>query len=57
MKIYNIMWDIDYYEEDNNEIMLPTKLIIPNMDIDEVADWLSDEYGFCVQGFNIENEN
>ena len=57
MKIYNIMWDIDYYEEDNNKIMLPTKLIIPNMDIDEVADWLSDEYGFCVQGFNIENEN
>ena len=30
------MWDVDYYEEDNNEIMLPTKLIIPNMDIDEV---------------------
>ena len=57
MKIYNIMWDVDYYEENNNEIMLPTKLIIPNMDIDEVADWLSDEYGFCVQGFNIENEN
>ena len=57
MKIYNIMWDIDYYEDDDDEIMLPTKLIIPNMDIDEVADWLSDEYGFCVQGFNIENEN
>ena len=54
MKIYNIMWDIDYYEEDDEIIMLPTELIIPNMDIDEIADWLSDEYGFCVQGFNIE---
>lgn len=54
MKVYNIMWDIDYYENDDNEtIILPTEIEIPDMHIDDITDYLSDEYGFCIQGFSI----
>lgn len=54
IKVYNIMWDIDYYEDDDGEtIILPTEIEIPDMHIDDIADYLSDEYGFCIQGFSI----
>lgn len=32
------------------EIGLPTKVDVPN-DIDDIADWLSDKYGFLVNSF------
>ena len=36
------------------EIGLPTKVDIPNdIDGDDIADWLSDKYGFLVNGFYI----
>lgn len=55
MKIYNIMWDIDYYEDEvGNEIVLPTEIEISNMDLEDVADWLSDTYGFCHLGFCVQ---
>lgn len=46
----NIQWDTD-----GEDVNLPDKVEIPfNVSDDEIADMLSDEYGFCVFGFNIE---
>lgn len=49
----DIEWDTDG-EQINN---LPTRVEIPFfVDDDEIADFLSDEYGYCVFGFNIEQK-
>ena len=55
----------DMTKEDMDEILLtlPTEVEIPNYLItddeddllDEVSDWLSDEYGFCHDGFELAN--
>jgi hypothetical protein len=46
----NIQWDTD-----GEEVNLPERVEIPfNVSDDEIADMLSDEYGFCVFGFDIE---
>lgn len=43
-------WETD--ETHIEEIGLPTEVDVPNdIDIDDIADWLSDEYGFLVNGF------
>lgn len=45
-------WEID--ETPIEEIGLPTEVDVPNdIDIDDIADWLSDEYGFLVNGFRF----
>lgn len=53
MKAINIKWDTD----GDNELLytLPTEMEIPEgmTDIDEISDWLSDEEGFCHNGFEI----
>lgn len=51
MKATNIKWDTDGYVIE----WLPTIVEIPQ-DIEEmdIADYLSDEYGFCVESFTIE---
>lgn len=51
MKATNIKWDTDGYVIE----WLPTIVDIPQ-DIEEIyiADYLSDEYGFCVESFEIE---
>ena len=47
----DIKWDTD--GEDIKD--LPERVEIPLfVDDDEIADYLSDEYGYCVFGFNIE---
>ena len=47
----DIKWDTDGEDID----FLPERVSIPFfMDDDEIADYLSDKYGFCVFGFNIE---
>ena len=52
MKAINIKWDTD-----NEVIDLPTEVNIPEgYDEDEVADYLSDEYGFCVFSFDIDDD-
>lgn len=60
VRIYNIKWDID---EDDEKLNLPDEVIhtfyeyndINDEDLlDEIADWLSDEYGFCHKGFEAE---
>jgi hypothetical protein len=60
-KITHIEWDIDEIDG----IQLPSEVEIPHMviqgarDMDElrerVGDWLSDEYGFCFNGFKLED--
>ena len=52
LKAINIMWDVDY--DDNG--YLPTEIIIPEgiTDEDEISDYLSDEYEYCIKGFNTE---
>ena len=48
--VINIKWDTD-----GEEVNLPERVEIPfNISFDEIADMLSDEYGFCVFGFDIE---
>lgn len=58
VKIFNISWDTDEEETD-----LPSKIVFnfkdkhvfDDIDIDEfLSDILSDEYGFCVNGFQYE---
>lgn len=52
MKAVNIMWDVDYDEDMN---YLPTEVELPKemTDEEEIADYLSDTYGFCHEGFNL----
>ena len=53
MKITNIIWDTDGY--DVEALYLPTETYVPSeVEEDEIADWLSDEYGFLVESFLIE---
>ena len=63
LKAINIKWDTDGDKKVFNE--LPTEMIIPNeleemykkdkeFALEEISDWLSDETGFCHDGFEIE---
>lgn len=61
VRIYNIKWDID--EEEDEKLNLPDEVVhtfyeyndINDEDLlDEIVDWLSDEYGFCHNGFEVE---
>lgn len=65
LKAINIKWDTDGDMEVFNE--LPTEMIIPDelekmykkdkeFVLEEISDWLSDETGFCHDGFEIEKE-
>lgn len=48
-----IEWDTD--EEDAE---LPDEVFIPwNIFDDDIADYLSDEYGFCVRDYNVEEDD
>lgn len=48
--VSNIDWDVNSAEDLND---LPTTCIIDAFDEDDIADALSDKYGFCVNGFSI----
>ena len=66
MKATKIMWDIDYDKDMNylpTEVEIPTEIAEdPNYAkpeykdalIEHISDWLSDEYGFCHEGFVLE---
>lgn len=65
LKAKNIKWDTDGDMEVFNE--LPTEMIIPDeleemykkdkeYTLEEISDWLSDETGFCHDGFEIKRE-
>ena len=58
MKAVNIKWDtdgdIDVLDELPNEVEIPDYLITDEDDLlDDISDWLSDEYGFCHFGFEL----
>lgn len=64
MRAYNIQWDLKEDVEMYGEkecTCLPSEVIIPESvsqdieDIDEIADFLSDEYGFCVISFDVDD--
>ena len=50
MKV-KVNWDTDGYSLE--ELGLQEVVTIPTINIDEVADYLSDEYGYCVESFTI----
>ena len=65
LKAINIKWDTDGDEEILQD--LPTEMIIPDYledwyssdreyAMEEISDWLSDETGFCHNGFEIVKE-
>lgn len=53
MKATNIMWDVNY-DEDND--LLPSEIEIPEgmEDEDEISDYLSDTTGYCHKGYVLE---
>lgn len=53
MKAINIKWDTDGDMELLEQ--LPTEIEIPEgmMDKEEISDYLTDETGFCHEGFEI----
>lgn len=59
MLIKGISWDVDLEEgESLHEILealqLPTEADVPDdVNRDDIADWLSDKYGFLVYGFLV----
>lgn len=57
MKAINIKWDTDGDLELLHE--LPTEMEIPEgmSDEDEISDWLSDEEGFCHNGFDLDYDD
>ena len=61
MKAVNIKWDTDgdmeLLEELPTEVEIPDYLTTYDEDdlLDDVSDWLSDEYGFCHDAFELVN--
>lgn len=49
MQVSNIKWVTD-----GEDVDLPTEVEVPdNMEDDEIADFLSDTYGWLVEGFSL----
>ena len=61
MLITNISWDVSsgkYSEDELNDYLgLPVEVDLPDtIDPNDAADWLSDEYGFCIISFSLLDE-
>lgn len=58
MRAFNIDWDIDqddYINLNEQDLLPPTGVALPDdIQEDEIADWLSDTYGWCVNSFEID---
>lgn len=54
MKATNIEWDVDDLEDLD---YLPTEIEIPEgmIDEEEISDYISDETGFCHNGYVLED--
>ena len=53
MKVTDIKWVTD-----GADVSLPTEVEVPdNLDDDAIADYLSDEYGFLMEGFALPMDN
>lgn len=52
-KVVNIVWDIkdDEWEDEPD---VPAEVEVPgDVDEDDISDWLSDEYGYCVESYEL----
>lgn len=59
MKAVNIVWDLDDGDSDYalpKEVELPEKFKEDDCDYDEVVDYLSDEYEYCILSCDIKSE-
>ena len=53
MKVTNIDWDTDGDKELKS--VLPQEMDVPdNMSLDEISDYISDNVGFCHNGFILQ---
>lgn len=53
MKVTDIKWVTD-----GADVSLPTEVEVPdNLDDDAIADYLSDKYGFLIEGFAMPMDN
>lgn len=50
MRVF-VNWDTDGYSVE--ELGLTSVVDIPTLNVDEIADYLSDNYGYCVESFKI----
>ena len=50
LKAENIKWDTD-----GNDVSLPTEMVVTEYleDLDEISDWLSEQTGYCHDGFTL----
>ena len=47
----SVKWDTDGMDEE--ELDLPNEVNVPSiLDDEEVADWLTEAYGFCIKGWH-----
>ena len=56
MTAYNIRWDTTDEEAPvrGHKVDLPKTVKLPyKMSLDEVADWLSDKYGWCINSLEV----
>lgn len=56
MKVVNIIWDLDNGDSGYalpKEVDLPEKFNKDNYNCDEIVDYLSDEYGYCILSCDI----
>lgn len=56
LKAFDISWDVD----GDDEVLetLPSEVIIPvGIGLEDIADYLSDKYGWCVACFNVMEMN
>ena len=56
MKVINIVWETDGVSV--KELNLPIEVNVPeNIDTENIANFLSDEYGYLVKSFEIESDS
>ena len=57
-RLVYVNWDVSDSEfETFTDEGVPREVYVPmSVEEDDIADWLSDEYGYCVESFTIENE-
>jgi len=50
-------WDVDDWDIEGS-LHLPDMVEVPkSVPIEDIADWLSDRYGFCVYTFDIHEDD
>lgn len=57
-RLVYVKWDVsDSTFETFVDESIPRKVWVPmSVEEDDIADWLSDKYGYCVESFTIEDE-